>query len=58
VRELVSVLESRGAGPVRALTVTEEDISFRLPGPLAKDLEQSEHAAELLARYKRTVSTR
>jgi len=58
VRELVGLLESRGAGPVRALTVTEEDISFRLPGPLAKDLEQSERAAELLARYKRTVSTR
>ena len=58
VRELVAVLESGGAGPARSLTVTEETITFKLPGTMARDLESSERAPELLARYNRSVSTR
>jgi len=58
VRELVALLESRGAGPAQSLTVTEENIAFRLPGAIARDLEQSDRAEELLARYKRTTSVR
>jgi len=58
VRELVSLLEARGAGPARDLNVTEENVSFRLPGVLARDVEKSERATELLSRYKRTATTR
>jgi 4-hydroxy-3-methylbut-2-en-1-yl diphosphate reductase len=58
VRELVSLLEARGAGPARDLNVTEENVSFRLPGALARDVEKSERATELLSRYNRTATTR
>jgi hypothetical protein len=58
VRELVTLLESQGAGPARDLTVTEESVSFRLPGALAKDVEQSGRASELLSRYNRTTAAR
>jgi hypothetical protein len=38
--------------------VTEENVSFRLPGALAKDVERSDRATELLARYNRTPAAR
>jgi 4-hydroxy-3-methylbut-2-enyl diphosphate reductase len=57
VTELVAALESRGAGPARSLVVTEEKISFRLPSALARDLEESSRAPELLSRYSRLAPT-
>jgi 4-hydroxy-3-methylbut-2-enyl diphosphate reductase len=56
VTELVGLLESRGAGPARSLVVTEEKIAFRLPSSLARDLESSDRAPELLSRYSRLAS--
>jgi len=53
VTGLVAALEARGAGPAQSLVVTEEKISFRLPGALARDLEESDRAPELLSRYSR-----
>jgi len=58
VHELVAALEARGIGPARNLTVTEESIVFQLPSELSRELDRSGRAAELLARYGRTIPSR
>jgi 4-hydroxy-3-methylbut-2-enyl diphosphate reductase len=58
VHELLQALEARGIGPARGLTVTEENVVFQLPGDLARDLQASGRADELLARYGRTPPRR
>jgi hypothetical protein len=58
VQELVLWLEAKGAGPVANLQAVREDMFFHLPSELAKDLEKSGRADELLVESGRSLRPR
>ena len=53
VQDLLSRLRELGAGTVRPVEVTKEDLIFHMPSSLARDLGESGRQEELLARYGR-----
>ena len=58
VRELVTWLEERGAAPARDLVAVPETMFFHLPSELARDLESSGRADDILGESGRTLRTR
>jgi 4-hydroxy-3-methylbut-2-enyl diphosphate reductase len=58
VQELVEWLKARGGSAVRDLEAVREDMFFHLPSDLAKDLEASGRAPQLLEASGRSLRTR
>jgi 4-hydroxy-3-methylbut-2-enyl diphosphate reductase len=58
VRELVRWLEGEGGSPAKDLDVIKEEMFFHLPSDLAKDLETSGRADDILAESGRALRER